>query len=272
MTCDSEDLSVKILEERLFELFPRFQAEDWDHVGLSVGNPASSVRGVACALDVTPDSIRLARDRGANVLLTHHPVCLAMPGVISPAESGAPTPSSSIWEAVRCDVALIAMHTNLDRSEQAALRLPTLLGLSAVAGIEQGRPKSDGSLGALSDISASSETLGELARRCHRSFGRPVQVYGDASRQIRRVAFYSGSLGSEGIEDVRACGADAVVCGECGYHRSIDLVSGGCAVIILGHDVSELPHVACLRDAAISCGVAARSVFVIDEPQRWASL
>lgn len=264
-------LTVGELVSRLFERWPREWAEAWDRVGLAVGDPASKVAGVACALDVTPDAIRSARERGANVLLTHHPVCLEMPASISPQSSGAETPSSSIWEAVASGVALVAMHTNLDRSPEASLRLPTLLGMTAQAGIEGDRGARDGSLGAIARLEES-VTAGEVAALCHERLGREVRLYGGAGLSVRSVAFYSGSMGSEGCDDVRRSGAQLAVCGEVGYHRALDLVSGGRAVVVLGHDVSELPHVDCLVRAAVDCGVSTGSVVRLDETVRWRQL
>ena len=265
---EAEAITTRELERRLFERFPEADAEAWDHVGLSVGDPTAVVRGVACALDVTPAAIREAARLGCGVLLTHHPVCLEMPRVISPESSGAPTPGSSVWEAIASRVALIAMHTNLDCAACAALAMPRALGLQARPGIERGRAAGAPALGALSETDAYPD-VASLARACERAFGRVAQVYGDPSWPVRRVAFYSGSMGSDGCADVRAARADVVVCGECGYHRALDLASVRVATVVLGHDVSELPHVACLRDAAVACGVPAGDVHVLDEPRRW---
>ena len=44
---------VRDLESSLLARFPRRDAEAWDHVGLSVGDPDAEVRGVLCSLDAT---------------------------------------------------------------------------------------------------------------------------------------------------------------------------------------------------------------------------
>ena len=64
---------VAELERALLARYPKADAEGWDHVGLSVGDPAAEIAGVACALDATEANVRRAQDAGANVLLTHHP-------------------------------------------------------------------------------------------------------------------------------------------------------------------------------------------------------
>ncbi len=40
---------VRDLESSLLARFPRRDAEAWDHVGLSVGDPDAKVRGVLCS-------------------------------------------------------------------------------------------------------------------------------------------------------------------------------------------------------------------------------
>ena len=260
--------TVGELERALLSAVPASDAEHWDRVGLSVGDPSATLTGVACALDVTPENIRAARAAGANVLLTHHPVCLSMPARICPQSAGTPTPASSIWEAVASGVSLIALHTNLDRATQATLAIPRALGIEATSGLERHRPAGAGRLGSTATLEEPL-ALRELARRCRETFGRLSQVFGDPDAPVRRVAFYTGSMGGEGCADVVAARVDVAICGECGYHRALDLVSGGTAVIILGHDVSELPLVACLRDVALSCGVAPERLCILPEPHRW---
>ena len=64
---------VAELERALLARYPETDAESWDHVGLSVGNPAAEITCVACALDATETNVRRAQEAGANMLLTHHP-------------------------------------------------------------------------------------------------------------------------------------------------------------------------------------------------------
>ena len=75
---------VAELERALLARYPKTDAEGWDHVGLSVGDPAAEITGVACALDATEANVRRAQEAGANVLLTHHPVYIKAPEAFCP--------------------------------------------------------------------------------------------------------------------------------------------------------------------------------------------
>lgn len=256
--------TVCSVEQELFRRFPANWAEPWDKVGLAVGDPQGKAETIALALDATPAAIRAAAGAGASLLVTHHPVYLTAPAVIAPASSVA---SSAVWEAVRCNVALVAMHTNLDRSPLATARLPQLLGLSPTCGIEGGRGPERGALGSVADLERPL-SLDEMAKRCGDVFGRVAQVYGTPGQRVSRAAFFTGSLGDSGADALRV-GADVVVCGECGYHRALDLTIQGCAVIILGHDVSELPLVDVLEESLVDAGVSPARLVRLQVPSLW---
>lgn len=120
-------LTVGALEAALLAEVPASDAEGWDRTGMTVGDPARLVEGVAVALDPTVDAVREAASRGANVLLTHHPAYLEAPDAFGPASSVAANPGAGVWAAVEGGVALIALHTALDVSPRAARVLPGML-------------------------------------------------------------------------------------------------------------------------------------------------
>ena len=99
---------VRDLESSLLARFPRRDAEAWDHVGLSVGDPDAEVRGVLCSLDATLYSLHAACSLGCNVLLTHHPVYISAPDSFCPPSAERPSSSAVVYEAVR--VAAISRH------------------------------------------------------------------------------------------------------------------------------------------------------------------
>ena len=119
---------VAQLERALLTRYPKADAEGWDHVGLSVGDPAAEITNVACALDATEANVNRALEAGANVLLTHHPIYIKAPEAFCPADSARPQCSAALYEAARCGVSIISLHTNLDRSHEARVRLSELLG------------------------------------------------------------------------------------------------------------------------------------------------
>jgi len=53
--------------------FPFRLAEEWDNVGLQVGDPAAAVERIMVALDPLPEVLEEAVTQGCQLLVTHHP-------------------------------------------------------------------------------------------------------------------------------------------------------------------------------------------------------
>lgn len=257
---------VSELLSYLLDRFPREDAEAWDHVGLSVGDPDAEVKGVACALDATVDAIFRTAELGANVLLTHHPVYISAPDCFAPASSVRPSSSAAVYEAARHGVSVISLHTNLDRSKEARQALPALMGLSAFSSLEHVTEPDVPGLGAVCEIEQT--FLGDFASTAQSVFDTSAHVWGDAASSVCRVAFMGGSLGDFG-EQALACNCDVVVTGELGYHRVQDLALRGLSVVLLGHDRSEQPFCRILADATANAGVAQDRIDIIPLPHQW---
>lgn len=127
------DTTIGDLLSGLDRTFPFAWAEPWDNVGMLVGDPADKVGKVLVSLDVTRASVARAVAAGAGVLLTHHPATAEPLQRLAPGHG----PEGVVFEAARSGLALIAAHTNLDRSPQGAAALPRALGLEVVAPLEQ---------------------------------------------------------------------------------------------------------------------------------------
>lgn len=264
-------LTVGALDYALQSEFPAQDAEAWDRTGMTVGDPARLVKGVAVALDPTVEAVEEAARRGANVLVTHHPAFLEPPSSFLPASSVAAEPGALVWSAVAEGVALLGYHTALDVSERAQQVLPGMLSLSldSVLAPLDGFPRKG--YGQVCSVRADDGalTLGQLAARCTAVFARAPRVWGDFARELGRIVTCTGSAGDLG----RAClrvQADCLVCGEVKYHEALALSQAGLAVIELGHDTSELPLVGVLAAAVGAVGVPDDLVTVIDQGGNWA--
>lgn len=101
-------------------------AESWDAVGLTCGDPSAPVERVLLAVDPAPVVVAEAREWGADLLVTHHPLLLR--GVHSVAAS---TPKGRVvHDLVRHDVALFSAHTNADSADPGVSdALASALGL-----------------------------------------------------------------------------------------------------------------------------------------------
>lgn len=124
--------TVGRIARALEHAFPTQWAEDWDRVGLLVGDPDAEITGVTLALDASMAALRSAEAAGDNLLVTHHPVFLQAPQRLAPGDGAA----GVVFEAARCGIALANAHTNLDRAPRAGTLIPERLGLAPVKPVE----------------------------------------------------------------------------------------------------------------------------------------
>lgn len=95
----------------LFEKWsPKRFAEDWDPVGLHIGQLNRKVEKVLITLDVNEKVVDEAIDKGANLIIAHHPpIFRAMKNIWTDTPQG-----RLIEKCIKNDIAVYAAHTNLD--------------------------------------------------------------------------------------------------------------------------------------------------------------
>ncbi len=88
---------------------PAYQ-EGYDNSGLIVGSPNTECTGVVVSLDVTEDVIEEAASKGANLIVSHHPIVFSGLKRLN----GSNYVERCVMLAIKKDIALYAIHTNLD--------------------------------------------------------------------------------------------------------------------------------------------------------------
>ena len=99
-------IKVKDVLNLLCELYPPDTACDFDNVGLLAGNGEDEVSGAVVALDSDINAIEFAKQKGANLIITHHPV------IFEPLKSV--TENDTVFKLIKDGISVISMHTNLD--------------------------------------------------------------------------------------------------------------------------------------------------------------
>ncbi len=118
---------------------PPHLAEDWDNVGLQIGDPNVAIQRVLICLDVDSSTVEEAGRLGAQLIVSHHPLIFRPLKRLSPVDPQ----GDIICRAIRQNIAVVAAHTNLDRAVDGLNDwLAEELGLSAVVPLE--RPRTDG--------------------------------------------------------------------------------------------------------------------------------
>lgn len=109
---------LKITEvlSALESLAPSGTAEDWDNVGLLVGDASWKTAGAVVCVDLTEEAIAKAVATRTKLIVNHHPCIFPKgKGLSRVTASGGSTTSSLVFEALRNGIAVAAYHTNFDQ-------------------------------------------------------------------------------------------------------------------------------------------------------------
>lgn len=221
-------MKVRDVARIIEEFAPLDTAAEWDNTGLCIGSPDAEVKGVLVGFDCTPELIEEAVERGANMVVTHHPLIFRGVKRIAP-ESFL---GSAITLAIKHDIAVYAAHTNADKAEGGVNTL-----MAARLGLCDCTPLSADGFGLVGNLPKpmpASEFIAHVkwvfslkGLRCSAPIEDPVQ----------KVALCSGSGGSM-IEDALESGAQVYICGDLSYHQFF--TEKGFMVLDIGHFESEI--------------------------------
>lgn len=228
-------MKVRDVLNWLDALAPFDSAEDFDNVGLLLGDADASVRGVTFGMDVTEALVDDALAHGDELIVTHHPFIFHALKRINYNEPQ----GRALLKLTENRLSVIAAHTNWDKAPGGISdSLAQALGLTGVSA-----PDDFLRLGSLA-VPLSPAELGALVRqklhigpRCYPASGAP----------ITRVAVAGGAYG-EGYALAAASGAQAFVVGEVRHHELLDACARGLIVYDAGHFPTELPGVMSLYE------------------------
>lgn len=95
----------------LADFAPPAYQESYDNAQLITGNPKDACTGVLIALDVTTSVVQEAVAKNCNLIVAHHPILFK--GIKK--LTGGNYVEDTLLEAIKNNIALFALHTNLDK-------------------------------------------------------------------------------------------------------------------------------------------------------------
>ena len=118
-------MKVNDIEQFLSEVFPKENALDYDNVGLIAGDREKVVSAILVSLDLTSKSIAAAKECGANLIVTHHPIIFGGIKALTMDDYVGRT----LVELIKSGISVISCHTNLDLTDEFGnLAIAELLG------------------------------------------------------------------------------------------------------------------------------------------------
>jgi dinuclear metal center YbgI/SA1388 family protein len=109
---------LKEIITALEEFAPPALQESYDNSGLLVGNPGQNINGVLFCLDSTEAVVDEAISKGCNLIVAHHPIIFSGLKKIT----GNNYIERTVIKAIRHEIAIYAIHTNLDNVKHGVNR------------------------------------------------------------------------------------------------------------------------------------------------------
>ncbi len=106
-------IKVKNIYEFIDSFAPFNVSMDFDNCGLLVGDLNSNIKNVLISLDITNDVIEEAKNLGAGLIVSHHPV------IFKPIKNI--MFGSIVYKLIENNISAICAHTNLDMAEDTGV-------------------------------------------------------------------------------------------------------------------------------------------------------
>jgi len=234
--------TVAVIAAFLEQVAPFRLAEEWDNVGLLVGHRTQQVKRLMTCLTVTPTSAAEAVERGADLIVTHHP----LPFLAAKRINDDTTVGRLLLDLIAARVAVYSPHTAFDSARAGVNeRLAAGLGLHNVTPLVPS-PEGQGS-GRWGRV-ADGITLGQLAQQLKQFLSiERLQMVGQPEQPVHTVAVACGTA-DELLDAARSNACDAMVIGEARFHTCLEAEAAGIGLLLPGHFASERFAVECLAE------------------------
>ena len=229
-------MKLSAITQELESWAPPSFAESYDNVGLLVGNPQQEVTGTLINLDVTEEVLDEAFALGVNLIITHHPIWFRPRKRLT----GEDYVSRILIQAIKKDIALYAIHTNLDNVRSGVnFKIAQMIDLGETQFLSP-RPTTpetgSGLIGYLPSPISKADFLDQI-KATFRCGGIRYADIKNPHKKIHKVAVCGGA-GSFLIPEARRHGVDAFLTSDISYHYFFE-GDGQFLLCDIGHYESE---------------------------------
>lgn len=214
---------------------PPALAEDWDNVGLLIGDRALPVKKIMTCLTVTPETVQEAIRRQVDLLVSHHPLPFRPLQKIT-SDSVA---SRLVWELAGSQISVYSPHTAFDSTHEGINdQLAELIGLQRPRPLKPTANDPEQGAGRWGSLELALPVSG-LTGRLKQGLGiERVQVSESDDRPVSRIGVACGSGGSF-LSAASFRGCDGFITGEANFHTVLEARALGIVLMLVGHFASE---------------------------------
>lgn len=238
------EIADQIAPKRLSDNYCKMHGA-YDNSGLLV-EASKEIHGILFTLDLTNTAIDEAIEKGADLIITHHPVIYGKLGNICMSDEK--LLGEKLVRCLKNGISIISMHLNLDMAvggtdeslmQGIYVSAEKTTGAGMRSDIKILSPVDEGGYGRCYEIPEIS--LGELVSNLKKEFQTErIITYGNLEDKITRVASFCGAGGDEeAVLFAKREGADVVLSADFKHHVIMLAQELGLSVIAMTHYASE---------------------------------
>ncbi|MEN8127172.1 MAG: Nif3-like dinuclear metal center hexameric protein [Planctomycetota bacterium] len=126
-------MKIKEIANAVEEIAPLGLAQDWDNVGLLIGNPDKNIKNILLTIDTTQAVVAEAKAQKVDLILAYHPIIWdGLKRVTSDGET------AHIYDLIKSGISVFCIHTALDVAAGGVND-----ALADILGIEKPQPIGD---------------------------------------------------------------------------------------------------------------------------------
>lgn len=228
--------SIGDVVEFMSRFAPLDLSEDWDNVGLLVGDEQQAISRVMTCLTLTLDVAEEAVQRGADLVISHHPLPFRpLKRITADNVTG-----QVLLKLMRQGIAIHSPHTSFDSAPHGinqriaeGLGLQNIVPIRPIDGDERGLGA--GRWGSLPEEISAADLIAMVKEFF--SIGQLHRV-GEDRRPVRNVAVACGAAG-EFLADALNAGCEAFITGESNFHTCLQARTDKIELILPGHYATE---------------------------------
>lgn len=231
--------SIADIVREMESIAPLHLAEEWDNVGLLVGDPTGNASRVMTCLTVSEMTVREAIREKADLIISHHPIPFRpLNRIVSTDPTG-----NHLWRLIRAGVGIYSPHTAWDNALRGInQRLAEMLDLQEIGSlipnpkfVEDGFVLGSGRVGIFKEPMPIESIFDLLRKKLSHVRAR---LAGDATSSVKKLGIVCGS-GASLLTQVANLGCDGMLTGEATYHDCLKAEQLGVKLLMVGHHASE---------------------------------
>ncbi len=213
--------------------------ENWDNVGLLIGDRNNSTEKIVFSMDLTNTAIDFAIENNAKMIITHHPIIFKpLSKVNSDTVRG-----EKIIKCIKNDISVYTAHTNFDSclngTSDAVFNALKLTNKKVACVVDE---KLNAGLARIGEFSTSI-TFEDLLKSLKKIGFLNFKYLGNEnyySKKIKKVCILGGSFDMQSLEVASKENCDVFITGDIGYHNLQECLDLNIIAIGLGHYNSEI--------------------------------